>query len=101
MDIPEGDLVIETTRSRGAGGQHVNTTDSAVRITHIPTNTVVSIQDERSQHRNKAQAMEIIKAKVYAIRKAEADKQRSDVRRSMIGTGDRFWKAKESFFFFV
>ena len=92
--------MVETTRSRGAGGQHVNTTDSAIRITHIPTGIVVSIQDDRSQHRNRAQAMEIIKAKVYALRKAELDKERSDTRRSMIGTGDRSFFLSLSLFFF-
>ncbi len=89
IDIPETDLIIETTRSRGAGGQHVNTTDSAIRVTHIPTGVVVSIQDDRSQHRNRAQAMDIIRAKVFAIKKAEVDKERADWRRAMIGSGDR------------
>ncbi len=78
----------------------MNTTDSAIRITHIPTGIVVSIQDDRSQHRNRAQAMEIIKAKVYALRKAELDKERSDTRRSMIGTGDRFLSFSLSLSFF-
>ncbi len=106
-EIPESELVIETTRARGAGGQHVNTTDSAIRVTHVPTGVVVSIQDDRSQHRNRAQAMQIVRAKVgicrffclfcslllasqvAAIRRAERDRERADSRRAMIGTGDR------------
>lgn len=87
--IPDSDLVIETTRARGAGGQHVNTTDSAIRVTHIPTGITVSMQDDRSQHRNKAQALQIITAKVIALRKRERDAARSEQRRSMIGSGDR------------
>ncbi len=89
MEIPETELVVETFRARGAGGQHVNTTDSAVRITHMPTGITVAIQDDRSQHKNRAQALKLVQAKVYEKRKIEQQAQRASSRRSMIGTGDR------------
>lgn len=88
-DIPESELLVETYRARGAGGQHVNTTDSAIRVTHLPTGIVVAIQDDRSQHRNKAQAMQLIKAKVYDLRRTQLERERASSRRTMIGTGDR------------
>ena len=87
--IPESDLIVETTRARGAGGQHVNTTDSAIKMTHIPTGLTVSMQDDRSQHRNRAQALVIITAKVLDMKRKERDALRSDLRRSMIGSGER------------
>ena len=83
------DLKIDTYRSSGAGGQHVNKTESAIRITHLPTGTVVECQDERSQYKNKDRAMQILRSKLY---EAEQEKQRSAVaaeRKSQIGSGDR------------
>ena len=76
-------------RSGGPGGQSVNTTDSAVRITHIPTGVVVSQQDEKSQHKNKAKALKILRSRVYEAEKRKKDQERADNRKSQIGTGDR------------
>lgn len=89
VDILPQDLRIDTFRSSGAGGQHVNTTDSAVRITHIPTSTVVECQDERSQHKNKARAMSLLQAKILANTRSEAEKERSESRKLQVGSGDR------------
>ncbi len=89
IQIKETDLRIDVFRAGGPGGQSVNTTDSAVRITHIPTGVVVSQQDEKSQHKNKAKALKILRSRVYEAEKRKKDQERSNNRRSQIGTGDR------------
>ncbi|WP_333701756.1 peptide chain release factor 1 [Vibrio hepatarius] len=91
-EIPEikaADLKIDTFRASGAGGQHVNTTDSAIRITHLPTGTVVECQDERSQHKNKAKAMSVLAARIIQAEEAKRAAEVSDTRRNLLGSGDR------------
>ena len=89
IEIIEKDLRIDTYRSSGAGGQHVNTTDSAVRITHMPSGLSVSQQDEKSQHKNKAKGMKILRARLYELERSRIDQERSKDRKTKIGTGDR------------
>lgn len=89
VEIDPGDLQIDTYRSGGAGGQHVNKTESAIRITHIPTGLVVECQDERSQHKNRDRAMKILRTKLYEMQQQALDKERASERRSQVGSGDR------------
>lgn len=89
IDVDEKDLRIDTYRASGAGGQHVNTTDSAVRITHVPTGVVVYCQEERSQHKNKDKAMRVLKAKLVEEKRRKQQEEISSLRSSQVGSGDR------------
>jgi peptide chain release factor 1 len=89
VDIKESDLKIDTMRAGGAGGQHVNKTESAIRITHLPTGIVVAVQEERSQHRNRAKAMALLRSRILDGERERADAERSQNRREQVGSGDR------------
>ena len=89
MNIRNEDLKIDTYRSSGAGGQHVNTTDSAVRITHLPTGVVVTSQDEKSQIKNRERARKVLNARIYDLMQQEAEAEYAEQRKSAVGTGDR------------
>ena len=94
IEIVDKDLKIDTYRASGAGGQHVNKTESAIRVTHIPTGVVVTCQDESSQHKNKDKALKVLRSKIYEIQEAEQNKERADQRKSMVSTGDRSAKIR-------
>jgi len=89
VEINDKDLKIDVYRSSGPGGQSVNTTDSAVRITHLPSGIVVTQQDEKSQHKNRAKAMKVLRARLYELEQQKQEKERADSRRTLVGTGDR------------
>lgn len=89
IDIADDDLRVDVYRASGAGGQHVNKTESAVRITHLPTNTVVAIQDEKSQHKNRAKAMKLLRSRIYEMERQRAADERAADRKGQVGSGDR------------
>ena len=94
MDIKDSDIKIDTYRASGAGGQHVNKTESAIRVTHMPTGVVVTCQDESSQHKNKDKALKVLRSKIFEIQQQEQNKERASKRKSMVSTGDRSAKIR-------
>ena len=89
VQLADADLRIDVYRSSGPGGQSVNTTDSAIRVTHLPTGLVVTCQDEKSQHKNKAKALKVLKARLFQLEQDKAQQEQADARRAQVGTGDR------------
>ena len=94
VEINNADIKVDTYRASGAGGQHVNKTESAIRLTHIPTGLVVTCQDEASQHKNKASAMKVLRSRLFALEQEKLNKDRDNMRKSLVSTGDRSAKIR-------